>query len=144
MKPQKTAAKTVKKTTKPADTQTVSPVGFSLEPVYTALRKRYPAAGQAEAVAFAADFYKRMEADEFPHHTVEEWAALAGDTLEFSRVRKAGKANVRVFNPTLKANGWESAHTVLQIVNDDMPFLVDTVTMTLAEHGVGVHVLGTR
>src|SRR5512146_854871 len=60
MKPQKTAAKTVKKTTKPADTQTVSPVGFSLEPVYTALRKRYPAAGQAEAVAFAADFYKRM------------------------------------------------------------------------------------
>ncbi|MGH8044186.1 MAG: NAD-glutamate dehydrogenase, partial [Stenotrophomonas sp.] len=142
MKPQKTAAKTVKKTTKPADTQTVSPVGFSLEPVYTALRKRYPAAGQAEAVAFAADFYKRMEADEFPHHTAEEWAALAADTLEFARTRKAGKANVRVFNPTLKANGWESLHTVLQIVNDDMPFLVDTVTMSLAEHGVGVHVLG--
>jgi glutamate dehydrogenase len=47
-----------------------------------------------------------------------------------------------VFNPTMKANGWESPHTVLQIVNDDMPFLVDTVTMSLAEQGVGVHVLG--
>ncbi|MGE8250839.1 MAG: NAD-glutamate dehydrogenase, partial [Stenotrophomonas bentonitica] len=142
MKPQKPAAKTVKNKSKPADTQTVSPVGFSLEPVYTALRKRYPSAGQAEAVAFAADFYKRMEADEFPHHSAEEWAALAADTLEFARVRKPGKANVRVFNPTLKSNGWESPHTVLQIVNDDMPFLVDTVTMSLAEHGVGVHVLG--
>ncbi|TGS58238.1 NAD-glutamate dehydrogenase domain-containing protein, partial [Mesorhizobium sp. M1C.F.Ca.ET.176.01.1.1] len=50
--------------------------------------------------------------------------------------------NVRVFTPTAKANGWESPHTVLQIVNDVMPFLVDTVTMSLAEQGVGVHVLG--
>ena len=138
----KSAVKTVKTKPATAETQLVPATGFSLEPVYTALRKRYPAAGQAEAVAFAADFYKRMEADEFPHHSVDEWAALAGDTLEFARVRKAGKANVRVFNPTMKANGWESPHTVLQIVNDDMPFLVDTVTMALAEQGIGVHVLG--
>ncbi len=142
MKSQKSAVKTVKTKPASAQTQLVPATGFSLEPVYTALRKRYPAAGQAEAVAFAADFYKRMEADEFPHHSVEEWAALAGDTLEFARSRKAGKANVRVFNPTAKANGWESPHTVVQIVNDDMPFLVDTVTMALAEQGVGVHVLG--
>ncbi|WNF09112.1 NAD-glutamate dehydrogenase [Stenotrophomonas geniculata] len=142
MKPQKTAAKTVKNKTKPAEAEVAVTAGFSLEPVYTALRKRYPAAAQAEAVAFATDFYKRMESDEFPHHSAEEWAALAAETLEFARARKAGKANVRVFNPTAKANGWESPHTVLQIVNDDMPFLVDTVTMSLAEQGVGVHVLG--
>jgi glutamate dehydrogenase len=38
---------------------------------------------------------------------------------------------VRLFNSTIKSHGWESAHTVLQIANDDMPFLVDTVTMAL-------------
>src|SRR5690606_16000914 len=36
----------------------------------------------------------------------------------------------------------ESPHTVVQIVNDDMPFLVDSVTMALADQGIGVHVLG--
>ncbi|MCW4455447.1 NAD-glutamate dehydrogenase [Flavobacterium sp. MXW15] len=142
MKPQNSVAKSAKSKPKPADKQIVSPVGFSLEPVFTALRKRYPAAAQAQAVAFAGDFYKRMEADEFPHHSADGWAALAADMLEFARVRKAGQANVRVFNPTLKGNGWESPHTVLQIVNDDMPFLVDTVSMALAERGIGVHVLG--
>ena len=30
----------------------------------------------------------------------------------------------------------------LAIVNDDMPFLVDSVSMALGEMGVGVHVLG--
>jgi len=142
MKPQKPAAKSVKNKPKPAPAQKALTAGFSLEPVYAALRKRYPAAGQAEAVAFAADFYKRMEADEYPHHSAEEWAALAAETLESARTRKAGKANVRVFNPTAKGHGWESPHTVLQVVNDDMPFLVDTVTMALSEQGIGVHVLG--
>ena len=120
----------------------VSEAGLSLEPVFAALRTRYPAAERAEAEAFAGMFYRRMEADEFTLHQADEWATLAAGMLEFARVRKPGKANVRVFNPTLKADGWESVHTVLQIVNDDMPFLVDTVSLALAEQGIGVHVLG--
>src|SRR5690606_11278475 len=48
----------------------------------------------------------------------------------------------RLFNPVLRTHGWESPHTVLQVVNDDMPFLVDSVTMALADRGVKVHVLG--
>ena len=142
MKSQKPAAKSVK----PKATALVKHVpvdaALSLEPVFAALRKRYPAAAQAQAVAFASAFYKRMEGDEFKLHSADDWAVLAAGMLEFARTRKPGKANVRVFNPTLKADGWESAHTVLQIVNDDMPFLVDTVTLALAEQGVGVHVLG--
>jgi glutamate dehydrogenase len=115
---------------------------FSLEPIFAAIRKRVPAARQAEAKSFAQAFYKRMEDDEYPHHTPDAWAALACDMLEFARVRKPGTVNVRVFNASQKGNGWESPHTVLQIVNDDMPFLVDSVSMALAEAGIGVHVLG--
>ncbi|NUO74494.1 MAG: NAD-glutamate dehydrogenase [Lysobacter sp.] len=114
----------------------------SLEPITAAMRKRLPKARHAEAEAFAQAFYRRMSGDELPQHSPDGWAALASDFLEFARARKTGKALVRLFNPTLKTHGWESAHTVLQIANDDMPFLVDSVTMTLAEQGIGVHVLG--
>src|SRR5690606_4985607 len=116
--------------------------GFSLEPVFAASRKLVPAARQAELREFLSAFYRRMEDDEFPQHPPAGWAAIGADMLEFARKRKPGTASVRVFNPTLKANGWESAYTVLQIVNDDMPFLVDSVSMALAEMGVAVHVLG--
>ncbi len=113
-----------------------------LEPVYAALRKQLPKTRQAEAIAFAGLFYRRMQEDEFPLHGPEGWAALANDMLEFARVRKPATANIRVFNATLKTHGWDSPHTMVQIVNDDMPFLVDSVGMALAEMGVGVHVLG--
>src|SRR3546814_8255861 len=82
---------------------------------------------QYHAFAFADAFYHRLTADELPLHDPAGWAALASDFLDFARTRKRGTANVRLFNPDMKQHGWESPHTVLQIVNDDMPFLVDSV-----------------
>jgi glutamate dehydrogenase len=127
---------------KAAPRAAAAPQGFSLQPIHDALKGRVPAARREQARIFTAAFYRRMEQDEYPHHSPDGWAAMAVDMLEFARVRKPGTANVRVFNATDKANGWESPHSVLQIVNDDMPFLVDSVSMTLASMGVGVHVLG--
>lgn len=115
---------------------------LSLQPIQDALKARIPAARREQVRVFIEAFYRRMEQDEYLHHSAETWAAMAADMLEFARVRKPGTAKVRVFNATDKDNGWESPHSVLQIVNDDMPFLVDSVSMALAAMGVGVHVLG--
>jgi len=115
-----------------------------LEPVLTAMRQRYPDPVQAQlASAFVAAFYQRMEADELPLHPTATWAAIAANMLEFVRLRPPGQmSRVHAFNPTVENDGWQSPHTVLQIVTDDMPFLVDTVSLTLAEQGIGIHVLG--
>lgn len=115
---------------------------LSLQPIQDALKARIPAARREQVRVFIEAFYRRMEQYEYLHHSAETWAAMAADMLEFARVRKPGTAKVRVFNATDKDNGWESPHSVLQIVNDDMPFLVDSVSMALAAMGVGVHVLG--
>ncbi|MCC8363421.1 NAD-glutamate dehydrogenase [Lysobacter sp. A6] len=115
---------------------------FDLSPIFDALRKRLPKARAAEAEAFARSFYLRMTRDEYIEHGAEGWAALATGMLDLSATRKPRKANVRLFNTSMKADGWDSPHTVLQIVNDDMPFLVDSVTMALADMGINVHVLG--
>ena len=114
----------------------------SLEPIVEAMRTRLPKSRHAETEAFINAFYKRMSSDELPQHNAQGWAELAIDFLDFARARKPGSALVRLFNPTIKGEGWESTHTVIQIANDDMPFLVDSVTMALAEQGIGVHVLG--
>ena len=113
-----------------------------LAPVLAAVRKRVGKAVGDDATAFASAFYQRMGDDEVALHEADGWAALAADFLAFLGRRKPGTASVRLFNPTLATHGWETQHTVLQIANDDMPFLVDSVSMALAELGVGVHVLG--
>jgi len=116
--------------------------GSAIQSILAALAGRVPRARLADAEAFAGTFYKRMSRDEYAQHGADGWAALAAGMLDFAAARKPGTANVRLFNAGMQDSGWESPHTVLQVVNDDMPFLVDSVTMKLAELGIGVHVLG--
>ncbi|GAA0573368.1 NAD-glutamate dehydrogenase [Actinomadura livida] len=65
--------------------------------------------------------------------------ALAHRTL--GEERPQGRAKVRVFTPTLEEYGWDPGHTVVQVVTDDMPFLVDSVTMEIARHHLTTHLI---
>jgi glutamate dehydrogenase len=69
-----------------------------------------------------------------------ELAALAASHLAFAR-RRRGRALVRVFNPTVRDHGYVSAHTVVEMVNDDMPFLVDSIGLALARRSLTLHFL---
>ncbi|MFE7134986.1 NAD-glutamate dehydrogenase [Streptomyces sp. NPDC057638] len=55
--------------------------------------------------------------------------------------RPQGTANVRVHTPTVEENGWMCSHSVVEVVTDDMPFLVDSVTNELSRQGRGIHVV---
>ncbi|MDX6375459.1 MAG: glutamate dehydrogenase [Nocardioidaceae bacterium] len=56
--------------------------------------------------------------------------------------RPQGTARVRVSTPTLAEHGWSaSGHSVVEVVVDDMPFLVDSLTMELSRQLRDVHVV---
>jgi glutamate dehydrogenase len=48
---------------------------------------------------------------------------------------------VRVYNPQFDAHGWEPSHSVVDIVCDDLRFLVDSVRMALDRRGLAVHLV---
>ena len=55
--------------------------------------------------------------------------------------REPGQTKVAVFTPTVNVNGWSCGHTVVQVVADDMPFLVDSVTLSLTRVGHDLHLI---
>ncbi len=59
-------------------------------------------------------------------------AALALWSLGAQRQR--GRASVRVYTPALDEDGWSSRHTIVEVVTDDMPFLVDSVSNFLTRN----------
>jgi glutamate dehydrogenase len=92
-------------------------------------------AGAAGAAATVEAFLKRLYANVPPadliHQAPEDAYGAAMALWQFAQARKPGAAKVRVYNPTLAEHGWRSDHTAVEIVNDDMPFLVDSVTAEL-------------
>jgi glutamate dehydrogenase len=66
-------------------------------------------------------------------------ATAALHHMLWAGTRKPGSALVRACNPDTLPDAWASTRTVVQIVNDDMPFLVDSVTMRLNALGHAIH-----
>jgi glutamate dehydrogenase len=91
--------------------------------------------------AFAQQFFERLPADELNTRNASVWAAIANSSLAFAQNRFLGRASVRVFNATMAADGFENNLTSIHIVNDDMPFLVDSVSMALSQQGCALHTL---
>ncbi|KFN44645.1 NAD-glutamate dehydrogenase [Arenimonas oryziterrae] len=109
-----------------------------LDSVLAALKSAVPASQSELAKAFTAAYFARMPSDELALRPAVAWAGIAASALEFAQQRQPGKAKIRVFNPAA-GDGFETAYTVVQIVNDDMPFLVDSVSMLLSQRDIAMH-----
>ena len=86
-------------------------------------------------------YYHDVEAEDLAERQPADLYGAALSHWNFARKRDAGSARIRVFNPTLEEHGWQSTHTIIEIVNDDMPFLVDSVTMEVNRHGLTMHLI---
>ncbi|HEV7491033.1 MAG TPA: NAD-glutamate dehydrogenase, partial [Rhodanobacteraceae bacterium] len=92
-----------------------------------------------DAQNFAREFVKRLSPEDLRARSAADWAALTSGALEFARERQAGQAKLRVFSPSAAENGYELPRLVVEIVTDDMPFLVDSVGLRVAQAGLQLH-----
>src|SRR5665647_3200946 len=81
---------------------------------------------------FVAAYFENTDPDEIQARDPATLFAIAN--AHWRLLDASGQAQnvqIRVFNPSLAEDGFVSEHTVVQIVHDDMPFLVDSVTMAV-------------
>jgi len=90
---------------------------------------------------FVLRYFGQVDPEDLAERSPADLYGAALSHWNFARRREQGYARVRVFNPTIEEHGWQSTHTVIEIVNDDMPFLVDSVTMEVNRHGLTLHLI---
>ncbi|MDA3914170.1 MAG: NAD-glutamate dehydrogenase, partial [Oleiagrimonas sp.] len=93
------------------------------------------------AQALLSGFFGLMPEVDRSQHAPDEWAALLVEMSGFLLERPSGRARVRIFNPSREQAGWGGLRTTIQVVTDDMPFLVDTLNMAVARSGHRVHMV---
>jgi len=89
---------------------------------------------------FVTALFAHAVPEDLMHYDAGGLAALAADAWSLLAMRKVGMAAIR-FDTFASVTGPEPRRgdSVLEIVNDDMPFLLDSVLGELAERGVAVH-----
>ena len=94
-----------------------------------------------EAAEFSRQYFGQVAADDLAERTPDDLYGAALSHWHFARTFAGGPAKLRVYNPRLDEHGWQSTHTVIEIVNDDMPFLVDSITMEVNRQGLTLHLI---
>ena len=97
--------------------------------------------GGDQLTAFLGRYYKHVATEDLLARQPEDLLGAALSHKSLAQQRPIGTANVRIFTPTVDEHGWSTGHTVLEIVTDDMPFLVDSVTAELSREERALHIV---
>jgi glutamate dehydrogenase len=53
--------------------------------------------------------------------------------------RAPHETKIRIYNPDFERHGWQTTHTVIEVISDDMPFLVDSIRLVIHRMGLSSH-----
>jgi len=90
--------------------------------------------------SFAVQLYARVAPEDLLPYEPRELAEFAAGAWAFLQQRKPGAPKIRIVSPPASA-GVLKHMSILEIVNDDMPFLVDSVMGELTDQGLEVHMV---
>ena len=90
---------------------------------------------------FAKSLYSNMSKEDLAHRNDSDLYGAALSLWNSLEKNTSDDAVIRVFNPEVAKDGWQSSHTIVEIIAKDMPFLVDSVRMAMSRENIASHLL---
>jgi glutamate dehydrogenase len=112
-----------------------------LDKVVARIREQMPEDQAPLVEEFARQYYGWVDAEDLEDRSAIDAYGAAVSHWSFASRREPGEWKIRVYNPHFEEHGWQSTHTVVEMVNDDMPFLVDSTRMEINRQGYAIHMI---
>ncbi len=112
-----------------------------LKQVSKLMRTGAKGAQAAALVRYADQYFAHMPPMDIHARDAATLAGLAKSHWKTAARRKPGTPAVRAYRPDAKKDGWSSSTTIVEIVTDDMPFLVDSISSEMNRRGLTVHLV---
>lgn len=95
---------------------------------------------QAELVAeFVTQYYANIALEDLCERTIVDLYGAMLSHWNLLYQRKPDECKIRIYNPDYEQHGWQSVHSVIEMVADDMPFLVDSMRMEINREEFNIH-----
>lgn len=103
------------------------------------IKNKFPEKQATIIMSFAQQFLHNVSVEDLQSRTVIDLFGATLSQWELVKNRKPEQCKMRVYNPHFEQNGWQSTHTIVEFINDDMPFLVDSMRMEIVRMGLTTH-----
>src|SRR5580698_3383410 len=85
-----------------------------LESVAERARERLPPAEAEQLAAFIRQFYRWVPPEDLAGRSAQDLYGAALTHWRLAQLRRPGSAAIRVYNPAVEHDGWQSLHTVIE------------------------------
>ena len=94
-----------------------------------------------EFLTFIEHYYNNFSVDDISKVSNENLFGAALSHWRIAQKRQKNEDKINIFNPSIESSGWHCPHTVIHIVIDDLPFLVDSLKMELSRLGCNLRLV---
>ena len=77
-----------------------------------------------QCAQFVKRFFSTAAVEDLKEWSIDDLYGAALSFWKMMAVREPHQTKIRIYNPDYERHGWQTTHTVIEIVSDDMPFLV--------------------
>ncbi|MDN3489924.1 NAD-glutamate dehydrogenase [Pseudoalteromonas sp. APC 3694] len=112
-----------------------------LDNVCKLIQKKVRAENVLLVEKFAKALYSNMSKEDLANRNDSDLYGAALSLWNSLEKNTSDDAVIRVFNPEVAKDGWQSSHTIVEIIAKDMPFLVDSVRMAMTRENIASHLL---
>jgi glutamate dehydrogenase len=88
---------------------------------------------------FATMLYRNMSGDDLQNRDDSDLYGATVSLWNYFETFDKSTPHIRVFNPEIEKHGWQSIHTIIEVIVTDMPFLVNSVRMCLNRLNITSH-----
>jgi glutamate dehydrogenase len=110
-----------------------------LEQLLARIQESFPKDKMAQITTFASEFYRWIAPEDLTKRSPYNLYGAVIAHWKLIQQRKSRECKVHVYTPQYEEHGWQSPHTVIEIATNDMPFLLDSLSMEINRHGYTIH-----
>ena len=99
-----------------------------------------PLASRKQVRLFLEQYVADVPVEDLDGRSARIMAQIALSHLAFGTERRKGQVHLRIYNPTEEEHGYVSQFTFIEMIADDMPFLVNSISSAVTRHKLGVHI----
>ncbi len=84
-------------------------------------------------------YYRHIPSSDLQSTAIADLVGAVIAHWQLLKKRQPDTPAVRIYNPNFEEHGWQSPHTIIEIVTTDRVFLVDSLSMGLNRAGLTIH-----
>ncbi len=112
-----------------------------LDQVAESIKQRVPSEFSEMAQTFARLYYANVSLEDLTESSLETLVNSVYEVWSFSFKRVPGNAKIHAYTEKREIKGYSAPFTIIEVVNDNMPFLVDSVTGAINSLGYSIHLV---